>query len=408
MLSDLLNIPNLYTDGQQYTSGIWKRIVLGEPRRPLDWRGWKGWAVRIYGVMAAFWRVVVAVSLSIAASVMFHGAGIVLSVLALAGWLMVPVMQVAKGQLHGNATFGNRWRGLLVTSVVLGAVVAGLVFIPWPGDRTVPAIVQYEPLSILRAESAGFVDEILVDNGQQVEEGQLLVRLRNRDLEVELKELKSELARSIAAQRMYLEQDELASARIEERNQIEQQRRIDERTQQLDALNVRAPHSGRVIARRLRSTFGKYLEPGTPIVEVANDQEKEIQLSIAQTDVTAYREAVNEEVHIYLSGVDNFDGQLLRVEPRALRKPKHESFCVPNGGPVSVIVASTSEEEGTTYEYVRPRFLAHVSLPDALTTKLRAGQSGYVSLPADDVSLGKGAYRLVANWVEEKTREAGL
>ncbi len=407
VLADLLNIPNLYTDAQQFTSGIWKRILLSEPRRKVEWPGWKGWAVRIYGVLAAVWRVLVSASLAIAASVMFHGAGIILSVIAIAGWLLVPAIQIAKGKLHGNATFGNRWRGLIVGSLVVTGIVCAAIFIPWPGDRTVPAIVQFEPLSVLRAESEGFIDEVFVTNGQTVEAGQLLVRLRNDDLQVEQRELKFEIARSVASQRVFRQQRAIASAQIEERHQREKQRQLDERNQQLAALEVRAPHAGRVLARDLESKLNTFLSEGDIVLEVANDSNKEIQISIPQPDIDAYRDSISKPVHVYLPGVNDFDASLARVDPRALRKPQHEAFCVPNGGPVSVTASGTDDEGNAEYEFVTPRFLAHVALPNGMSQQLRAGQNGYISLPTDDISLGRGIYRLVANWIDEKTREAG-
>lgn len=408
VLADLLNIPNLYTDGQQFVSGIWKRILLGDPRRKVEWPGWKGWAVRTYGVLAAFWRVFVSASLVIAASVMFQGAGIALSVIAIIGWLVVPTVQIARGKFQGNATFGSRWRGLAVSSALLAGFIAAVVLVPWPGDRTVPAIVQFEPLSVLRAESAGFIDEVLVVDGQSVEEGQILVRLRNDDLSVEREELEFEIARSAASQRMFQQQDAIASVQIEQRNQFEKQRQLEERNKQLAALEIRAPHAGRVLARELTARKGTYVEAGDPILEVANDEEKEIQISIPQPDIDAYRDSMQKPVHVYLPGVKNFRGRLSRVEPRALRSPRHEAFCVPNGGPISVVAKGTDDEDRTQYEYVTPRFLGHVALPRDFTARLRSGQSGYISLPGSDISLGRGMYRLVATWVEEKTREAGL
>ena len=207
---------------------------------------------------------------------------------------------------------------------------------------------------------------------------------------------------------MYLDHGELASAQIEERNHLEQQRQLDELNQQLDALEIRAPHAGRVIARDLRARLGTYLHAGDPIVEVADDTHKEVQISIPQPDVDSFRVAITENIHVYLSGKLAFDARLSSVDPSALRTPRHESFCVPNGGPISVVVAGSSEDEGTRYEYVRPRFLGHVALPADVAESVRSGQSGYVSLPTNDVSLGKGMYRVVANWVDQKTREAGL
>ena len=408
VLADLLNIPNLYNDGQQFTSGIWKRVLLGEPRRKVDWPGWKGWAVRIYGVLSAIWRVVVSASMAIAASVMFHGAGIVLSVLALAGWLVGPVMQIAKGSFGGNATFGTRWRGVVVATLVIAAVTSAAILIPWPGDRTVPAIVQYEPLTTLRAESEGFIDEILVANGEEVEAGQLLVRLSNRQLNVDREELEFEIARSVASQRMYQQQQAIASAQIERRHQTEKQSQLKERNQQLASLEIRAPHAGHVLARSLRSMLGTYVNVGDTILEVANNAQKEVHVSIPQPDINAYRDSLHSPVTVYLPGMNDFEGILDAVDPRARRQPKYESFCVPNGGPVSVVMASSSEDEGPKYEYLTPRFVGRITIPNEMTANLLSGQSGYVSLPGNDISLGRGIYRLVATWVEDKTCEAGL
>ena len=408
VLADTLNMPNLYVDGQQFVSGLWKQLLLGEPRRPVEWPGWKGWVVRIYGGLAACWRVVVSASLVIAASVMFHGAGVALAALAVVTWFAMPLLKFIRNSRKAAGTFGNRWRAVFVGGGLAAASVAAAIVVPWPGDRTVPAIVQFEPLSILRADSAGFIDAVLVRNGQPVEKGQLLVRLRNEELDVRLRELEVELARSEAARRMYLDQKEIASAQIEERNQVELLRQLEELHAQADALEVRAPHAGRALARQLRTRTGTYVDVGEPLLEVADESHKELQISIGQADLEAYRAALQGPVHVYLSGGRRFGAQLARVDPRALLQPSHESFCAPNGGPLSVVVREADGEEGTTYEYIQPRFLGHVAIPQPHAAGLKSGQSGYVSLASHDLSLGQGVYQLVARWVEDKTRQAGL
>lgn len=405
VLADVLNIPNLYVDGQQYVSGIWKRVLLGEPRQPMEWQGWKGVVVRLYGVLAAMWRVVISASLIIASSVMFHGAGVALAALAVTAWFVIPACQALKRESAAAAArFGRQRRALVVGTAVAGGLVAATTLIPWPGDRTAPAIVQFEPRTILRAQSAGFVDEILVRDGQQVRAGQVLLRLRNRELEADLRELEFEVARSAAAQRMYLQQEELASAQIEERNQLEKQRQLDEHRTQVAALELKAPRAGRVIARDLAAKAGSYVKAGDTLLEVASEQSKEIQVSVAQPDIDAYRASLGHPLRVYVRGIAPFDATLRRVEPRASRTPRHESFTVTAGGPIAVVPKQAENDEGPAYEYVTPRFLAHIELPRQRSLQLHSGQSGYVSLPSGDVSLGRGVYRLVADWVDEQIR----
>lgn len=405
MLADTLNIPNLYVDGQAWVSGVIKRIVLGEPMQDLSWRGWKGAIVRVYGVLAAVWRVVVSVSLIIAASTMFYGAGVVLAAMAVFISCSLGLLHLTKRRPADSV---SRSRGWLVAGGLATVGAATLMFVPWPGHRTVPAIVQYEPLSILRAGSSGFVDQVLVNDGEVVEADRLLVRLRNEELEVERAELEFEMARSLAAERMSLQINEIAAARIQSRRQVSLDRQLQELETRLAALEIRAPHRGRVMARGLASRVGTYVETGDVVLSVGDEDRKEIHVSIGQPDIDAYRDALHRDVRVTLSGAVSFGGTLLRVAPRASLQPRHRPFCVPNGGPLSVVTNGTDDEDRPIFEYVTPRFAGRIIVPVDRGRELYCGQCGYAVLRTHDLCLGAGIYRLVSNWVRETTREAGL
>ena len=93
ILADLVEIPNLATDGNRFLKAAASRIFFGEKQRPLQALGFRRWFVRSYGLAAAAWRLLICVSLVTAASVLLHGAGLVLAVAGVFAWFGVAVME---------------------------------------------------------------------------------------------------------------------------------------------------------------------------------------------------------------------------------------------------------------------------------------------------------------------------
>ena len=82
--------------------------------------------------------------------------------------------------LPGTLTFS---RSFSLTAVMAAAF---LHFCPSPTVISAPVVIDYEPMSVVRAQTAGFAETIHVENGDYVEPGQLLVTLENRELALAL------------------------------------------------------------------------------------------------------------------------------------------------------------------------------------------------------------------------------
>ena len=78
ILSDLLNVPNLYTKGTKWFGDRIKSLTLASPKRPIS-TARRIAPSCIYGTLAFFWKIIICFSLIIGASVIFYGAGIVLA-----------------------------------------------------------------------------------------------------------------------------------------------------------------------------------------------------------------------------------------------------------------------------------------------------------------------------------------
>ncbi|MFN9040282.1 MAG: efflux RND transporter periplasmic adaptor subunit, partial [Planctomyces sp.] len=184
-------------------------------------------------------------------------------------------------------------RRLQIAAVVL--VIALL-----PLQLKIPATGILEPVNRQRlyASESGIVTELPVSDGQAVRPGDVLVRLRSDELELQQAELLGALAESQArlaaletaaargsatvnALSVESEQAELRARILS----LEQQRIVLQR--RLDSLVLRASTAGTVIGRDLQQRFvGRPLQRGQVLLDVvAAETPWHLQLDIAETDL---------------------------------------------------------------------------------------------------------------------------
>ena len=161
--------------------------------------------------------------------------------------------EVASGELLHIAPRWTRWAYWLLAAAVTGSLsFAAFAFV---GEYAAgPAVVRVEGRTDLTATAAGTVEEVLVQPGQHVAAGQLLVRFNVASETAELERLQMELEDQLVkvlrdpndqASRQALTslraQKELAAVRVQQRS-------------------VRAPHAGIVSDLRIRR--GQLLQAG--------------------------------------------------------------------------------------------------------------------------------------------------
>jgi multidrug efflux pump subunit AcrA (membrane-fusion protein) len=131
-------------------------------------------------------------------------------------------------------------------------------------------IAQPEQLKTLHATTPGFVAQVLAEDGQLLQEGQVILVAQNLELEAEIATQQAELEAT-----QIQEQQAAASAQTQAEAEIHRQTIGSLKTElanlqrQRDELTVRAPFAGRLIAPRIKDLPGRYLKPGTEVATVA-------------------------------------------------------------------------------------------------------------------------------------------
>lgn len=198
ILSDIMEIPNL----RQKASAIlnrklgWWCLGLEEQDDPfLPHRHQSLFA--LYTVASFFYRWVVLLSILYFLNKVFEPYGLkilgqMIAAASLYGMIVMPFWKVFKFfRVPGRVSKVKKVR-MFASLALLVAVVAGILFIPLPSSVTCEFELQPRGSESVYIDVAGTLEEVMVEPGQHVEEGQLLARLRNIDLELEIEKLQGQ------------------------------------------------------------------------------------------------------------------------------------------------------------------------------------------------------------------------
>jgi multidrug resistance efflux pump len=183
-------------------------------------------------------------------------------------------------------------RALIPLVLVVLAAVA--VFVARPAPRpdilTASGTVEVDEVT-LAAQAAGRIEELLVDEGSRVVEGQVVGRVGDPVLTVQFKQTTSDAS-----------QQQLVQA-------------------QLSRLELRAPLSG-VVQKRLAHR-GEVVAPGMPILTVADPTDLKLTLFVLESDLGRVFVGQNVGVHADAFPERTFAGRVRTLATRAEFTPRN-------------------------------------------------------------------------------------
>lgn len=408
MLTDLLDIPNLYTKGLKWFGDRLKWVLFGTsktqdicPRPEMPY-------VRVYGVLAFIWKILISFSLLIAASVMFYGLGILMAIVAGVLWLGMPVYRFFKNTFAVPVP-DYQWKRVIISAVcALLFLVSGFTILHSPATKSAPAMVQFENEQIIRALGDGFVKEILVEDGQFVHRGDVLAHLFNDELSTEVANLERLVKESEIKTRIHTRLAELTDAQVELKNRDSLVKKLSEKRQQVDNLTVVAPIDGFVFQRKLSNRAGEYLHHGDELMTVAQTSSRKIVVSIGQEDLESLQSDRLDSMRVVIPGQSVFRAKMNTVNARATDKPTIPAFCASFGGPLPVEPVSTANpgDETARYRFLSPRFDVELTVDAETGEHLTCGQVGRAFFATRQQSLGAYLFIETQEWFSRKFEQA--
>ncbi len=396
ILSDLTAIPNLYFRGLAAVRTAAMRF----------WLGIKGDTgaehaslfIKVYGIGVYCWRIMILFSLGYVASKLFSGWGLLLTIVAVIGWLYNPVAGfIAKIPQYrmGNPSFASH---LAIRLLLVGSLASLLLFgVSWKKNISIPAVILFEEQYSIRAETSGFVRDVLVNTGDLVQKGQVLILLENDALQskakgmefekqiIEIEERQAHVKRQYADLQILNERQKLVAAQYAN---IEKDRK---------ALVLYAPGSGVVVGKELKSRVGTFVSKGQELFLIVKAVNKQLVASVSQDDVEVFFGKVGKPVLVDMSasGLGKFIAVIEKVAPTASRKLLHFSLAATYGGPFDVKMGTDSKQEFVLFS---PRFTVTVQLPHKVKQVLRSGQQARVIISSSRRTLASFLWESVCRW----------
>ena len=406
ILSDLLNVPNLYPKGTRWFGDRARNLFFGTPKTTGLFAAEEATVARIYGTMAWFWKWSISIGLIIGASVMFNGAGLMLGIIGAVLWIGLPVFNQFKSLFGADAKIPySKTRTAISCLAVAGGLACLFFVLKAPATKSAPAIVQFSDETVIRAAADGFVREILVSSGQRVEQGQELVRMHNDDLDTEINQMVAELATAKIQSRIHRQDGDLSLANVEMEMVAGFETQLAEKQAQRDALVIRSPISGRVFQRNLSDLSGSFIKRGDAVMSVAAQDTKELVVSVDQRDLESIKANVGHDVRVMLPGRPVFASSIERVDPRATDQTTEPRLCANSGGPLPVKPNPNSkpgDNSESSFVLLSPRFDAYVSLDPSVGSQIHAGQRCQVFFSATEQSLGSYFFLATSEWLKNK------
>ncbi|RZW22168.1 MAG: HlyD family efflux transporter periplasmic adaptor subunit [Desulfobulbaceae bacterium] len=383
ILTDLLAIPNLYSRGKTYVMAFWKTIFFGVNTYRSNYSGWQELAIRVYGVFAWLWRIVVLLTLFGLSLRLLHGFGTIIAASALIFWLGIPLWRLAHVLRTTFQVRPGQLRQFVITTVLLlVAVSGGLTFISWRQSVSAPAIVQYANEHVMNAQTEGFIIDVNTFPDTLVIQGDKLLRLENPELQVRLKAARLELEqREIESRMLFLQGDEAGRQSIELALEALRQEIIALRDD-IAGLVVSAPVGGRVVGQQLRALHGTFISKGQELLTLVTEERKQLHASVSGQHIEGFRGKAGQLIKIDLRrfGQGIVAGTITQLSPRASSEIEFPAMTAIAGGPISVKAASVSADGSEepndlgSYEFFSPRFGVVIALPQDIGKQLRVGQ----------------------------------
>jgi putative peptide zinc metalloprotease protein len=382
LLCDLLELPNLALRSQAYWMHLALRLVGGTAQPPVIARGERIWLV-LYMPASCAYRLALALGLTLWLGAKSEWLGWLAALLVVAFMVVRPAWTTLRSLLAALPLGRPRRRAAFVSTAAGAAAAILLLAVPLPSALVVQGVVWPPEQAQVRAETEGFILEVLARDGQLVEVGTPLLELSEPALRAEHEALRWRMQGLQAEQyRLLLSDPAQMKNAIEELGRA--QTELDRIEERVDNLTVRSKTAGRLVLPRSEDLPGRFVPKGTTLGYILTSAPTAVRAVVPNESAPLIR-AGSRSVEVFLSGRRSpTPAHLERDAPAAAQELPSAALGERGGGRH---VTDPADKEGT--RTLEPVFLFDVALEGEVMQSL--GQRAWVRFDL-------GAEPLAAQW----------
>ncbi len=285
ILSDFLEIPNLYTRSRGYLGYLCQRYLFGhrDAEEVVASRSERAWFV-VYAVAAFAYRLFVILLVSLVLLNKFFYLGMLGVIALLIGWLGVPLGRALRFLVSSPSLRRVRFRALAVSLVLGGALVAGVGFLPVPSRTTAEGVVWVPEEDLVRAEVDGFVERIVAPPGSRVQPGDVLIECWDPELEAQAQVVAGQLKELRARYDEQRPTDLVKAAQIQDQIRYAEEDLARTRTRIAD-LTVLSRTEGTFIVPEAQDLPGRFVKRGDLLGYTVHLDRITVRAVVSQADI---------------------------------------------------------------------------------------------------------------------------
>lgn len=285
MLSDFLEIPNLYQRSMHQIRYLSERYLFGirKAESPATGRREAVW-LTVYAITSTIYRIIVFGGILLFVADRFLIIGIVMAVVCLIAWIVFPIAKFIKYLGSSPRLERHRPRAIAASCALFGGIIGFLAFVPFPYHFRAPGVLEAIEKAEVVTEASGYVASIVTSPGERVEAGQPLLTLRNPELELDLRAAYARYDEAVALFRLAM-QTNAANMKPVQKRLDSVQKQIQRLQTDQSNLVVRARQPGVWAAPEVDDFIGRWLPRGSDLGLIVNPKSFQFTATVPQTDV---------------------------------------------------------------------------------------------------------------------------
>jgi putative peptide zinc metalloprotease protein len=358
VLSDLLDVPNLGQRSNGYIAYLAQRHLLGVKSAvsPVTAKGEPA-LLFSYAVLSFFYRWFVSILLVFWAGRYSFWLGALMALLILFSMLVKPLVGIARFVSQSPQLATNRVRSTGVFAGGAVAVIVLLFYVPLPFSTRAQGVVWLPDQARVRAETDGFVVEVLATDRQQVKKGDPLLRLSDPSLIAQQSAQQAKLASlEVEYNEVVGPRPARAQAIADEMEAVRAQLAVTEK--RLQSLTVSSADDGTLVMPRATDLPDSFVSKGTVLAHVLRPEEIRVRVAVPQEDVALIgKDTYLAQVRLSDASGATLPARLVQDTPAATGQLPTAALGDRAGGPV---VTDPTDKDGL--RTLEPVFLFDLQL----------------------------------------------
>ena len=373
ILADLLDIPNLSQRSfgqlrhlvERYLFGYKESISQAHSPKEAFW-------LCVYGIASGIFHVFVFTHIILFVADKFLLLGMIIALVCIIAWGIIPFYHLMEYLASSPRLTKTRTRAIAICAGFFLLVVFLLGVLPFPQRFRAPGVMEAEDYIRVVSNAPGYVKELFIPSGTEVEEGTPLLELSDYELDLEIRTAKAQREETLALQMLSMSGEVADLKAIRKRLETIDARLADLEKQQED-LTVKARQAGVWAAPSVHELIGTWAAKGTALGEIAGRGGFLFSTVVSQDDAANLfvDEITKAEVRLFGHEGDNIQVSDYKIIPFQHEKLPSAALGWFAGGEVAV-----SPRDQSGLKASEPFFLIYAKVQPAEGVMFLHGRSG--------------------------------